>query len=295
MTVPAFGPRCSDAARDRGDAMVGTAPRVDRWLLLEHPGPWAVDALAGSGIDVGVADRLRAAAAGVRGRIALVRRPGRGRRDSTRQWLVVDSVAGTVERGRWRGDDDLLRALPALDDGSGDATHELVLLVCTHGRHDTCCAVRGRPVAAALAERWPAATWECSHVGGDRFAPNVVVLPDGFYYGGLEPASAVEVVDAHVSGAVDARYLRGTCGDTQVGQAAVAAAHRRLGPVSAGSVRATSISPDDGGHWLVGLATPAGPASAVVVTSLTDPARLTCRATGESRATRYEVVDFVHG
>ena len=47
---------------------------------------------------------------------------------------------------------------------------EPMLLVCTHGVHDTCCAVRGRPVAAALARRWPEATWECSHVGGDRFA-----------------------------------------------------------------------------------------------------------------------------
>ena len=66
-----------------------------------------------------------------------------------------------------------------------------ILLVCTHGVHDTCCALRGRPVAAALAARWPGQVWECSHVGGDRFAPNVVVLPDGFYYGNLDPETAV--------------------------------------------------------------------------------------------------------
>ena len=65
------------------------------------------------------------------------------------------------------------------------------MLVCTHGVHDTCCAIRGRPVAAALAAEWPGQVWECSHVGGDRFAPNVVVLPDGFYYGNLDPESAV--------------------------------------------------------------------------------------------------------
>jgi hypothetical protein len=269
--------------------MVGTAPRVDRWLLVEHPGPWAVDALAGSGVALDVAGRLRAAAAGVRGRIVLVRRPGRGRREHSRSWLVVDSLAGTVTRGRWRQDDDLLRALPALAGRADDGSHELVLLVCAHGRHDTCCAVRGRPVAAVLAQRWPGATWECSHVGGDRFAPNVVVLPDGFYYGGLDPVSAREVVDAHVSGAVDARYLRGMCGETQVAQAAVAAAYRRLGPAPAGTVRATGCSQDAEGRWLVALTTPVGPMSAVVATSLSEPARLTCRATRDARVTRYEV------
>ena len=84
-----------------------------------------------------------------------------------------------------------------------------LLLVCTHGIHDTCCALRGRPVAAALAEHWPDAVWECSHVGGDRFAPNVVVLPDGYYYGQLDPESAVAAVRSHLAGTVDAALAAG--------------------------------------------------------------------------------------
>ena len=51
--------------------------------------------------------------------------------------------------------------------------------VCTHGRHDACCAERGRPVAAALTASHPDETWEISHMGGDRFAANMVVLPGG--------------------------------------------------------------------------------------------------------------------
>ena len=49
-----------------------------------------------------------------------------------------------------------------------------LLLVCTHGRHDACCAERGRPFAAALAQVAPEETWEVSHIGGDRFAANVL-------------------------------------------------------------------------------------------------------------------------
>ena len=65
-----------------------------------------------------------------------------------------------------------------------------IYLVCTHGRHDACCALRGRAVAARLAEQRPDLVWECSHIGGDRFAPNVLVLPQGLYYGRVEPSRA---------------------------------------------------------------------------------------------------------
>ena len=39
----------------------------------------------------------------------------------------------------------------------------------------------------------PADVWECSHLGGDRFAANVVVLPHGFYYGQV-PGDGAELV-----------------------------------------------------------------------------------------------------
>lgn len=82
-------------------------------------------------------------------------------------------------------------------------------LVCTHGRHDVCCAERGRPVAAALSAAYPEETWEVSHIGGDRFAGNVLVLPEGLYYGRLAPATAVEVAAADRRGELVLDLLRG--------------------------------------------------------------------------------------
>ena len=79
-----------------------------------------------------------------------------------------------------------------------------VLAVCTHGRHDTCCAERGRPVAAGLAEAYPEETWEASHIGGDRFAANLLVLPFGLYFGRLDPASARGVARLLAAGDVEA-------------------------------------------------------------------------------------------
>src|SRR5690606_7696048 len=84
--------------------------------------------------------------------------------------------------------------------------------VCTHGRHDACCAERGRPVAAALEAAHPEQTWEVSHIGGDRFAANMVVLPHGLYYGRLDAVSALGVAGTHLAGGLDLDHLRGRSG-----------------------------------------------------------------------------------
>jgi hypothetical protein len=82
-------------------------------------------------------------------------------------------------------------------------------LVCTHGRHDACCALRGRAVAAKLATHRPGQVWECSHIGGDRFAPNVLVLPHGLTYGRVEPARALDLIAAQERREVVVDLLRG--------------------------------------------------------------------------------------
>ena len=92
---------------------------------------------------------------------------------------------------------------------TGPAVEGPLFGVCTHGRHDACCAERGRPVAAALTASHPAETWEISHMGGDRFAANMVVLPEGLYYGRMDPGSASQVAWLHEEGRVDLDRLRG--------------------------------------------------------------------------------------
>lgn len=86
------------------------------------------------------------------------------------------------------------RELADVSFGQGQSRGGPLYLVCTHGRHDRCCATRGRPVAAALTAAYGDAVWECSHLGGDRFAANVLVLPEGHYLGRVEPGTAAAAV-----------------------------------------------------------------------------------------------------
>ena len=107
---PAF--RCADAARLRADPLAGSAPPARRWLLLEHPGPWRIDAIAGAGIEPDVLSTL-AEKAGSATRILLIRRPGRIDRRAARRWILAGLDWATVTGG-WQDDQDLLEAADAL-------------------------------------------------------------------------------------------------------------------------------------------------------------------------------------
>lgn len=287
--------RCADASREHGDPLAGTASTVRAWLLVENPGPWGRDAVRDNRMPPSVKSRLAADAAAAGVRILLVRRhhrqaPRHGFRvfaayaDPRRPWLesgvragpadLLDLDLGALVRGR----------SPGLDRESGS-----VLCVCTHGRHDACCAERGRPVAAALSASHPDQTWECSHIGGDRFAGNVLVLPHGLYYGRLDADSAAAVANAQARDEVALEHLRGRSGLPMPVQAAEIGLRRELGEVGVAAVRFRSRRVD--GPVTTAELEVAGERYAVrVLTSLGEDSRqLTCRVLREVPATRHEV------
>ena len=299
MNRPPTAFRCADAARERADPLAGSAPPTRRWLLLEHPGPWRIEAIAGAGIDPEVLSVLTRRA-GSTTRILLVRRPGRIDRRAPRSWMLAGLDSQTVT-GRWRRDQDLLDAADAMIDKSGSAIQQPqpMILICTHGVHDVCCALRGRPVAAAVSSRWPELVWECSHIGGDRFAPNLVVLPDGFYYGNLDPESALATVESHLGGTVLPDRLRGMARFVPPVQAAVIAAHQRYGPlgpsdVTVGATEHIGPHHGHGSETFVDLVIePLQRMLKVQVLSVRRAdAQLTCRAPRETPATEYQIIDF---
>ena len=293
--MPPPAPLCADAARERDDPMHGTAVQAQRFLLVEHPGPWTFDAIADSDIDPHVLGSLSHATREADARPLLIRRHGRLEDTGERRWAVADVVAGRIRWGTWRDDADLLAASEALAEPSTTWSADPVLLVCTHGNHDTCCAVRGRPVAAALSETHRDLTWECSHVGGDRFAASVVVLPDGTYYGGLDGSDASNVIDRHLAGTVTPARLRGSSMLSTVAQAAAVAVHERFGPGGPRDIHTEGVRQVRPGAWRVELGCDRPlPAHVVVsVESRRSPAAvLTCRAAQPTSARTFEVTDL---
>lgn len=288
--------RCSFAAERRGDPMPGTAAPALGFLLVEQPGPWGRFALTESRLDPAVGDQLstRAVAAGLRA--LLIRRPGRPptERRQPRRFAVVDARPGQ-ESTRWGtfGADAELLDLP-LDGSVGEPSAEPFYLVCTHGRHDACCAIRGRPVAASLAALRPRQTWECSHVGGDRFAANLLAMPHGLYYGQVDERSVAEVVQAHERGQVVPRLLRGRARWLPAAQAAQAHAHDVYGDRAIGAFEPAGTLPLGEGRWQVRLRHGSAHLLATV-TSIAgpEPGLLTCHATREAHPPAFRVTSVV--
>ncbi|WP_336921283.1 sucrase ferredoxin, partial [Aquipuribacter sp. SD81] len=293
---------CADAAEERCDPRTGTAAPAARWLLVEQPGPWGRDALTQSRLDARVGAELarRGAAAGLR--VQVVRRHGRvgHHPQGRRHWALVDSRPGheAARWGRFEHDVELLDVdlTSPVTPVPGEAVRP-VYLVCTHGRHDTCCAVRGRDVAAALEPLAPGRVWECSHVGGCRFAANVVVLPHGLYYGGVTPALATELVDATEASRLVPDLLRGRSTGGPAEQAAEH--HARLGLDGDGRTRLGALRPvateptADGAVRVVLARDDAQEALAVTVRRVAagPPALLTCAARRASPPQAWQLVD----
>lgn len=201
----------------------GTASIVRSWILIEQPGPWGPNAYMQSRLPRQVARWLRALTAELAIRVVLLRR--HGRTDPERRHCYLAHTCATtswVEHGVLRSAKEILDVnlspLAAGERTGFGTLHERPLyLVCTNGRRDPCCAERGRPLARTLSAAFGERVWECSHIGGDRFAGNVVCFPHGIYLGRVRPEEAVSIAQRYAEGIIDLDHYRGrSCYDFAV-------------------------------------------------------------------------------
>lgn len=255
MSTPALSRfRCSFAARERGDVTVGSAVDAPYWFLVGHPGPWPSKAIQADPLTE-VADEVTAALDRVGARLQLVRRHGRlegplVEAEGLQPVFLVDVRRGVVGRATWRTPQDLVDLAGRFDD-LPDPSDEPLVLVCAHSRKDLCCAIDGRVTAAVLDDLLPGAVWETTHLGGDRFAANIALLPEGSMYGRLDGDSAPDVVLGHLDGRVDLDRWRGRSSWPPAAQVAV---HDVLGSVPAArlpDVPEPVVAELDPDRWLV--------------------------------------------
>jgi Sucrase/ferredoxin-like len=281
----ADAPPCATLSRALDEPLYGTASRVRGWVLLEQPGPWGAEAVTSSRLEPGLARALDRAAHAAHLRLLLIRRPGRGASQAYRCFVAHTSRADRWMEGR-RLDDpaellelDMAKVVAGERPGFGGPVPGPVYLVCTNGRHDRCCATYGRPLALALAARFGEPIWESSHVGGDRFAGNLVCLPDGHYFGRVGPDDAERVVDRHRRGLLDLDHYRGRCTDPPTVQAAEWFARRATGLLGVADLDFEGRDRLEEGLDAVRFARPGGRLRVVVRSGRTaDPRMLTCHS-----------------
>jgi hypothetical protein len=243
--------QCAQASRLVGEPLAGTAPQVKRWLCVEHPGPWTSSAAQDPDPDI-VELARRAGDAGWR--LTFLRRPRRRGAAGPRRVYFADTGAGRMLAVQV----DSVRNLE-LSVEQGEPVEEPVLLVCAHGAKDRCCVEDGRPLAAELAEAG-IDVWECSHLGGHRFAATALLLPSGYVYGRLDRRTALAAFRAAESGEVEVENCRGRSIWPATGQIAELCVREKTGlrgvdglTVEVTGPLAARVSHVDGGAWEVRL------------------------------------------
>src|ERR671935_1203772 len=205
---------CSQLSVALGEPLYATAAFAPVWLLIEEQAAWGEKAVAESGFG-----ELEARGKEQGVRVGLIR-PFRRRGVRSRRVFRISCVPP----------EPFVELLPEPDlDARGERLEGPLYLVCTNGRRDVCCGLAGRELARALAPELGERLWETTHIGGHRFAPNLVCLPEGLVYGRLDPESALATVAAHRNGLIVLEHFRGRSALEPAAQAADFFARRETG------------------------------------------------------------------
>jgi len=277
-------PECSAVSAALGEPLAGTASRYRFWLMVEQPGPWGHDALVASGLPEEVGRPLRDLGRALGMRVLLIKQRARsmgsrrcfvaytGVRERRIRSLAVEDPVELLEL-------DLREMMARRFRDVGEPVDRPLLLVCTHGKHDPCCARHGAPLYRALAGFGEDAAWECTHIGGDRFAGNLVCFPHGLYFGRVTPGAAEDVARAYGDGRIVLDLYRGRSAFSPPVQAAEEAVRRRHGILGVDDLELRAHQRIGDRRHRVEFAGPSGERHLVVVeVSDLEPRPLTCKA-----------------
>ncbi|HYE13835.1 MAG TPA: sucrase ferredoxin [Pyrinomonadaceae bacterium] len=254
MQQPFF---CSQLSRGAGEKSFGTASVGAVWMLLEYAGAWGPRVLDDCALAPEVKSFFRHTLASIpHSRLLFVKR-GRAGGD-TFSFFVVRcrerepfSVRFELDAYARLTDLDVAAAAAGETAAGGTLTREPVFLVCTHGRRDKCCAKFGTPVYHGLRGTEGGAVWQSSHVGGDRFAANLVCFPHGLFYSHVSEESGARAAAEYRAGRLALEGYRGRACYAHHIQAAEFFARAETGAVGLDALRFVRSRRTAERSWLV--------------------------------------------
>jgi hypothetical protein len=244
-------PFCADISAETAEPLTATASRVDHWILVEYRGVWNRDVLGGSLFSDRVKKTLfEQLDALPKSRLLFIRRPERRSREGRMIYIARSTEDGASLRElEVEHVEDLLGV--DLATVASPVSHP-VLVVCTHGKRDRCCARYGRPlydrVREAAEEGW---VWQSTHVGGDRFAGNLVCFPHGLYFGRVGADDVWPVLDEYLAQRIYLPCYRGRSCYAFPVQSAEYAVREARGVTDVDGVRFVSAERPEPRRWYV--------------------------------------------
>jgi hypothetical protein len=252
---------CSELSLLSGERSAGTASTGAVWLLLEYPHGWGRRAFEESALPPRVKQSLSDTMARIKHSRLLLIKTDRGRTDSRMNLFVVRcrerapfAVRLRLEKYDDVVDYDLAAVASGRDAQGGETCDGPLFLVCTHGRRDKCCAKFGVPLYNSLRQFAGDSVWQSSHVGGDRFAGNLVCFPHGLFYAHATPEAGRRVAADYLAGRVANEEFRGRACYSHFIQAAEAFVRAESGLDGVEALRFLSAEPAHADAWRVHFA-----------------------------------------
>jgi len=190
--APHHSTRCGAQSRFAAEDIRGSVPDVGAYCFLPAAGPWPHQIPPA---DPGLFPELPGA------RTQYYRPyPGQPTTEPAFFWDPVRRRIYRASRGGW----------------AAAGPTERFLGVCVHGRHDTCCGLRGGGFLRRVKSLAPdAPVYGVSHLGGDRFSATAILLPGGYLLGRLDELDDDQLRDLVEHGLLPLGHVRGRLGSTQ--------------------------------------------------------------------------------
>ena len=186
---------CSFLCRKSGEPLAGTAPFAEHFVFISWPKKyWEYEALESKGgFPTGLKQWMKEKSK-ISGKISI--------RLASQAKLKNDKVELFIYPGKWYYSNVLPKEIPEVleshfqhyktSDFSCKKIERGQIFICTHGRHDKCCAKFGQKLADQMQyhvqkQNSSVEVWESSHLGGHRFAATMIDFPSGRVYGRMTP------------------------------------------------------------------------------------------------------------
>ncbi len=199
---------CAEVSAALNEPMLGTAPQVGLWILLEVRDTWEPKNLKVNSLPPTANAWLtdaehRANKQGLLPRVQFIKH----RRRPSDPLTVMSCRDGILRRQSIDTYDELSDIDPLTT--CMPVWEETLYLICTHGKRDICCSREGLPTWQRLDNLSGGRAWQATHLGGHRFAPNVLTLPSAHMYGRVYQHQAERFFNDVESNKVPTHFLRG--------------------------------------------------------------------------------------
>lgn len=195
--------------------MFGTASNVVYWLLLEYTQPWTEKVIKNNNLPSNINQYLIELLNYIpNSRILFIKKHNQQPNPIHLFIVTCQNQSSYVTSFHINSYNelislDLINKISKPDRQNYNNRPEKLFLVCTDGKHDRCCAKYGYTIYNKLNYLVGEQAWQCTHVGGDRFAANLVCFPHAIYYGHVEAPELEEIVHLHKSNAIYLQKFRG--------------------------------------------------------------------------------------